>query len=225
MSEVELLIQLEQVTARRRETEAYTEEWAALCYEMGRLTAAIWRVRRERKKVTMQNSHYTGTGAKEFTESLTAHIAFVREAGRKLGVPDEQLAVHDDSKWTDAEFSGYARHFHGGGAPDEFSKAWLHHLHHNPHHWQHWIFPDGYSPRGSKVESGVVEMPQYYALEMIADWMGASRAYTGFWDMQKWLYENMPKIRLHSATADFLQAELDHLGYADTVYVQKFAHE
>lgn len=46
MSEEELLIQLEQVTARRRETEAYTEEWAALCYEMGRLTAAIWRVRR-----------------------------------------------------------------------------------------------------------------------------------------------------------------------------------
>lgn len=68
-------------------------------------------------------------------------------------------------------------------------------------------------------------MPNWYAIEMIADWMGASMAYTGSWDMQEWLYKNMPSIFLHSQTAGFVRGILDHLGYADTVYAQRFGHE
>lgn len=157
--------------------------------------------------------------------SLTRHIEFVQEAGRLIGVAGEQLDLHDKSKWSEEEFYGYAMHFHGGGAPDEFARAWLHHIHHNPHHWQHWIFSDGFTPKGSNVENGVVEMPQKYALEMIADWMGASRAYTGSWDMKDWLYKNMPRIRVHSNTAEYVRQTLDHLGYADIIWVQKFAQE
>jgi len=67
-----------------------------------------------------------------------------------------------------------------------------------PHHWQHWIFADGFSPKGSSVESGVMEMPAIYVREMVADWMGASRVYTGSWDMTAWLATNLPKVRLHS---------------------------
>lgn len=163
--------------------------------------------------------------AEAYTESLRQHIAYVREAGKKLGIHPRQLEMHDNSKWTQSEFPGYAKHFHGGGAPDLFASAWLHHIHLNPHHWQHWIYPDGFTPKGSNVENGVVQMPNIYAKEMIADWMGASMAYTGSWDMTSWLWDHIPRIRVHSKTAEFLRSQLDTLGYADVVNVQKFASE
>lgn len=153
--------------------------------------------------------------AEKFAISLQAHIAYVQEAARDLGVPESQAEIHDLSKWDKAEFAGFARHFHGGGAPDEFSKAWLHHIHHNPHHWQHWIFPDGYTPQGSSVENGVVEMPEHYALEMVANWLGTSRAYTGSGDMTDWwLGKHLPEIRVHSQTRAYLIEILNGLGYA-----------
>lgn len=163
--------------------------------------------------------------AEAYKESLREHIIYVKEAGKKIGVPDEQLDFHDKSKWREPEFSGYALHFKGGGAPDEFATAWIHHIHHNPHHWQSWIFPDGYTPEGSSVENGIVKMPEKYALEMIADWMGASRAYTGDWDMKDWLWNNIPKISVHSKTAKYLRETLDYLGYADIVYAKRFKSE
>lgn len=47
MSEAELLRQLEEARALRRATPPYTEAWAALCYEIGRLSDAIRRARRD----------------------------------------------------------------------------------------------------------------------------------------------------------------------------------
>ncbi len=169
-----------------------------------------------------------------YRNRLSAHITAVQEFGRRIGVDENQLLLHDSSKWEPVEFIPYARYFveHGGSpvdrpdVKDEFVRAWLHHLHHNPHHWQHWIFPDGYCPSGSSVEpGGVVEMPKHFALEMIADWHGAGYAYTGSWDIAEWLSNNMPRIRVHSKTAAYLRETLDHLGYADVVWMQRFAHE
>src|SRR3972149_88807 len=90
-----------------------------------------------------------------FTKSLKEHIAFVQEAGQKIGVSSEQLEIHDNSKWSDDEFAGYALHFHGGGAPDLFAKAWLHHIHYNPHHPEYWLLPekDGF-PSGFCKDTG-----------------------------------------------------------------------
>ena len=163
--------------------------------------------------------------AEAYAESLRDHIRYVREAGEKIGVLPEQLAKHDLSKWSVAEFRGYAMHFKGGGAPDEFATAWLHHIHANPHHWQHFLFPDGYTPKGSGVENGAVEMPKHYALEMVADWMGAGKAYTGDWDMTDWLQKNIPRIRVHSKTAKYLREVLDGLGYADVIYSWSFEND
>lgn len=163
--------------------------------------------------------------AEAFAESLREHIAYVQEAGRMIGVPEALLEVHDLSKWSEAEFPGYAMHFKGGGAPDKFASAWLHHIHYNPHHWQHWIFSDGYTPKDSNVENGVVLMPLLCAEEMVADWMGAGRTYTGSWDMKDWLWEHIPKIKVHSQTAAMLRELLDNLGYADIVYTRNFASE
>lgn len=148
-----------------------------------------------------------------YHKSLMTHIGAVQEAGDKLGLTFLQLAVHDASKFSHAEFNAYAMHFHGGGAPKQFALAWLHHIHASPHHWQYHMFADGFSLRGSDVEAGLVEMPEHYALEMIADWIGASVAYTGSDDMTMWLKNNMPKIWLHSKTAAFVRLKLAELGY------------
>lgn len=163
--------------------------------------------------------------ARAFADSLFEHIRYVQEAGQRLGLADADMIDHDASKFSEHEFPGYAMHFKGGGAPDAFAGAWLHHLHANPHHWQHWLFADGFTPKGSAVEDGAVEMPARYALEMVADWIGASKAYTGSEDMAGWLWENMPRIRVHSATAAYLRDLLNALGYPDVVYMRKFAGE
>lgn len=160
--------------------------------------------------------------AEKYATSLVDHISFVREAGKTLGVPENQLAEHDISKWSHEEFPYYALNFHGSLSPvdgekraisDLFVTAWLHHIHNNPHHWQHWVFSDGYTPQNSSVENGVVQMPDMYALEMIADWMGASKAYTGSWDMTEWLNKNWNKIKLHSQTRKFVSDVLSGHGY------------
>lgn len=162
-----------------------------------------------------------------YMNSLMAHIRHVQTAALRLGLKIEDVEHHDASKWSDEEFLAAVERFHGGDPnPDRYARAWLHHIHNNPHHWQYWMFPDGFVPRNSSVEKGVMEMPRRYALEMVADWMGSSMAYTGSWDIDKWLWDNMPRIRLHSATASLVRGVLDmHGGYADVVFVQRWAHE
>lgn len=150
--------------------------------------------------------------------ALQEHIAYVQEAGRMLGIADEHLWSHDSSKFEAEEFPHYARQHHGDKSdPIGYARAWLHHLHANPHHWQHWIFPLGYPDESGTIESGVMEMPERYALEMVADWMGAGRAYNGSWDMTDWLQRSIPTITLHSRTAEFVRGVLSNQGYAEVV--------
>lgn len=163
---------------------------------------------------------------------LEKHISAVQEFGRKLGVPAGQLAAHDASKWSEEEYEPYAKFFSKDGPRvddmrlrNDFITAWLHHLHFNSHHWQHWMFPDGYSPRGSVLENGVMPMPQMYALEMIADWHGAGFTYQGSWDISGWLEQNMQSITLHSTTAVYVEFILEERGYQDTVCNNHWKHE
>jgi uncharacterized protein DUF5662 len=154
-----------------------------------------------------------------YEDSLTKHIRAVQEVGKKLGVALYLLDTHDASKYAEQEFPFYARQFHGDkGDPKGFSKAWLHHIHYNPHHPQHWIFPDRYDLKGADLEDGVMEMPESYALEMIADWIGASVVYTLSEDMTDWLDKNAKKILLHSKTEEYVKAVLLDLGYRDLMF-------
>lgn len=159
----------------------------------------------------------------KFGDSLRLHIQNVQEAGRKLDVPERLLVEHDRSKWSVTEHDAYAKQFHGGGDADNFPLAWLHHVHNNPHHWQHWIFPDGWTMNGSAMDGACIEMPYDYVLEMIADWMGSSKTYTDSWDMADWLSKNIPRIVVHSKTAQAIREILDNpLGYADVVFTTLF---
>jgi len=55
----------------------------------------------------------------------------------------------------------------------DFDKAWLLHIHRNPHHYQFYILKE------DSGETKVLEMPERYIREMVADWRGAGRAIQG----------------------------------------------
>lgn len=149
-----------------------------------------------------------------FEVSVGKHITFVQEAGDKLGVPIAQLAIHDSSKYSIEEFPHYARSFHGDrGDPVGFARAWLHHQNFNPHHWEYWMTRSDHSKGKSGAVNGCLEMPENYVREMVADWMGASMAYTGSWDMAEWCTKNLPVIQLHPNSMELVRVVLKELGY------------
>lgn len=147
-----------------------------------------------------------------FGQSLENHVKHVKTACDQLHVPLVQHDLHDASKWSIQEFPHYARQFHGDrGDPVGFARAWLHHQNHNPHHWEYWVTRSDPTKGGV---NGCIEMPEHYVREMIADWMGASMAYTGSWDMGGWLTSNLYRMKMHRATLDLVgQILQDDLGY------------
>ena len=82
-----------------------------------------------------------------------------------------EIKYHDNSKTSAYEFNAYRKRFFPEDGeeynPDEFEKAWLHHIHSNPHHWNYWVLADR-----DKGESNfkALEMPDEYLIEMILDW-------------------------------------------------------
>lgn len=156
---------------------------------------------------------------KAYRDSLRRHIFFVRLAGQRIDVPQAQLAVHDQSKYSMQEFPFYARNFYGDkGDPLGYTQAWLHHQNHNPHHWEYWVLRGPVS--AEEPEAKIIDphnrclpMPEKYAKEMIADWLGASRAYTGSWDVSEWWQKNRERIRLHPDTFDFVEQYLNFIDF------------
>lgn len=139
------------------------------------------------------------------------HKWFVFLAGARFKVPLWLLLIHDLSKFRPSEMSGYIGKFCGDGNPGEdvalaFARSWNHHQKRNFHHWSYWVILDGSKdfPGGS-----VLEMPEKYAREMVADWFGASRAYEGQWprslETWKWWQNNFHHIRLHPKTRKFCE--------------------
>lgn len=145
---------------------------------------------------------------KAYYVSLMRHIAYVTQAGVRLGVPMEQLAQHDQSKFSIEEFPQYARNFYGDkGDPDGYLVAWLHHQNHNAHHWQYWI------TRGDNDKYEALPMPEVYVREMVADWVGAAMAYNGSWDISEWTEEKLKSMKLHPRTTERLMPILEEIRY------------
>jgi hypothetical protein len=155
-----------------------------------------------------------------FLKSLILHKWYVFRAGIRLGgIPIWRLIIHDWSKFGPWEFGRYARNFfgdYGKSAVDrdeideDFAVAWLHHENLNPHHVGYWI------PRTAQFEGKPLRMPDTYVREMVADMMGASKAYTGSWDMQNWINENLHRLnrKMHYKSVDYLWDVLaEELGY------------
>jgi hypothetical protein len=127
-----------------------------------------------------------------------------------------RVIIHDMSKFRPSEFFPYADFFYGKHSIKQnglevktlpnnaiqmaFDVAWLKHIHRNPHHWQYWVL------REDIGRTKVLNMPKVYALEMLCDWQGASKAIRGTkadaWD---WYMEEWQKMTLGLETRDLVE--------------------
>lgn len=137
----------------------------------------------------------------KFLKQLLKHKYYVFKVGLKLKVPIHRLILHDWQKFTPKEFGVYARNFCGDytNSPvdreiikGEFAYAWLHHENSADHHWGYWV------PRSGKNINKPLEMPEVCVREMVADWYGASMAYTGEYEVMEWF--NTGNMNLHKNT-------------------------
>jgi len=128
------------------------------------------------------------------------HKWFVLYAGIKLNASLWRLITHDMSKFKPSEFIPYANTFYTSDGASQWNvhknyrRSWNAHMKNNPHHWQYWVYPND---DGSEV---ILDMPEKYMLEMVADWMGAGRAIHGKWEVVHWYNTNYNKIRLSDKT-------------------------
>lgn len=146
------------------------------------------------------------------------HKWFVFLAGLKTGAPLWRLVIHDWTKFLPSELPHYQRQFFGAhDDPQGFAAAWLHHQNHNPHHWEYWIPRTGHNRSTPPMpDNDPLEMPWWACREMVADWLGASRAYEWQWPKPgswPWLEKNYDKIRLHPKSKERVNIVLQELGY------------
>lgn len=112
-------------------------------------------------------------------KTVIVHKYWVFYYGCKLGIPVRAF-FHDFSKFNPIEFFESVKYYQGGKSSPinaakvdkGYSLAWQHHKGRNPHHYEHWT---------DKYDTGTVaiKMPFKYLVEMIADYLGAARAYHG----------------------------------------------
>ena len=111
-------------------------------------------------------------------KTVRLHRKWVRRYCRWAGIPWRGLK-HDLSKYSPTEFLESARYWTGTGSPINeakndvgISRAWLHHRGRNPHHWAYWAdnFSEGFT---------IHPMPMNDFVEMVCDFLGAGRAYSG----------------------------------------------
>lgn len=173
--------------------------------------------------------------AQQYWDSFRSHLEHVREAAKMLGLDSYRADQHDASKLREDEFVPYAQHFYGKDDPDAFTMAWLLHIHRNDHHIQHWVFPAGCEPgqdikndgvagiKDPVLKAGIARMPDECVLEMVADWLGASKVYTGSWNLRKWLGENLGRVKLHLHPESWatLTGILNKLGHRVTETVRQ----
>ena len=121
----------------------------------------------------------------EHLKTISKHKAIVCMECVKCGFVWRGL-MHDNSKFSFAEFLPSAKYFQGNRSPIDaekeqngYSAAWLHYMGHNPHHWEYWI---DFDENGKIIAN---KIPYQYVVEMVCDWIGAGKAY----NKDKWTQE------------------------------------
>ena len=108
--------------------------------------------------------------------TILTHKRWVFYYASRLGYTWRGL-VHDLSKFSPTEFFEGVKYWTGKRSPILVAKeetgisyAWLHHRGRNKHHYEYWI---------DKLDNGGVphKMPYVYVVEMVCDWLAASRTY------------------------------------------------
>lgn len=130
------------------------------------------------------------------------HKWFVLLAGLRVKCPLWRLITHDLSKFGWSELPHYGRQFFGDKSDGPgFIRCWLRHQNRNDHHFEYWIPRSGHNRCTPPYpDNQPISMPEDAIREMVADWLGASRAYEGKWpDVHNWSWfeSNWPKISEH----------------------------
>ena len=138
------------------------------------------------------------------------HKYYVFVASKKVGCSTWRALAHDMSKFLPSEWIPYAFTFYDKYGKSRymntsaFDEAWIKHQNRNPHHWEYWILPKN---DGRKV----LQMPNKYTREMVADWMGAGKAITGEWEVKEWYEKNKASMSLHPHTVTSVELILSTL--------------
>ena len=149
-------------------------------------------------------------------KTITQHKEKVMAHCFRCGIPLQGL-LHDNSKYSPAEFLPGALYYQGNRSPNErerelfgASSAWMHHKGRNRHHFEYWT---DINPATKKYEP--VEMPLRYVIEMFCDRVAASKIYQGekYTDRAPLDYFLAAKSRrvIHPETSDFLESLLTML--------------
>lgn len=153
------------------------------------------------------------------------HKWFVLRAGIKVKVPLWHLIIHDMSKLTFIELPHYQRQFFGKADDSAgFIGCWVHHQNNNPHHWEYWIPRTGHNHCIPPYPDNVpIPMPECFVREMVADWLGAGRAYEGKWpNIYNWFWfdKNFPDIRsrCHPITVERTLRVIEELKYSGSYF-------
>ena len=129
-----------------------------------------------------------------YLKVVLRHKWFVFLACRRLGVPLWIALVHDWRKFLPRQWFPYARNFYEpdgtkrpGNRADSgdksFQLAWLDHQRAR-HHWQAWCVIED-AENGAAVLT-LLEIPEVYLRERLADWMGAGLAYDSYKPHEWW---------------------------------------
>lgn len=145
------------------------------------------------------------------------HKWFVLRAGLKTKAPLWCLIIHDWTKFLPCELPHYQRQFFGkADDPEGFMRCWLHHQNSHAHHWEYWIPRTGHNRCTPPYpDNEPIPMPDWAVREMVADWMGASRAYEGRWPTWKnwpWYDKNRDRIRVTLDTQLRINTVLKEVG-------------
>lgn len=145
---------------------------------------------------------------------ICIHKYYVGKYCWKMGLYWQGI-THDLSKFSPIEFWESVKYYQGNRSPIDackedkgFSNGWLHHKGRNKHHHEYW--QDNLDSGGQPLI-----IPKKYAMELIADYLGAGKAYMGknfsyieeakWWDKRK--SEN-PNIAIHPAIKNFITLAL-----------------
>lgn len=160
-------------------------------------------------------------------KTILVHKWWVFYYACKLGIPWRGIK-HDMSKFSPVEFWESVRYWDGKSSPiprrkadKGYSLAWQHHKGRNPHHYEYWI---DYLDQGGIP----IKMPWNDLLELVADYLGAGRAYLGkefslqkeltWWEQKR--QNEKPKI--HKDTAYMISTLLFVFAVRDRVESSDF---
>ena len=138
--------------------------------------------------------------------TVVTHKWWVFYYSCKLGIPWRGIK-HDMSKFSPVEFWESVRYWDGKQSPipickvdKGYSLAWQHHKGRNSHHYEYWV---------DNLDSGgtAIKIPWKDLLELIADWLGAGRAYQGKNFTLQGEYEYV-RTKLRTAKIHFVSASL-----------------